>query len=390
MGKSKYSKGDLHVNSWNFMKGYRKALHASNKAGEAGVAAEINISGRVPFVVLVPEFSEDNKKEPFLIVIQDSEIIGEVRFEKIVSNSSQAPIQIAVEDMNGEFTYSIFHIRIISQNAMTKPLSKKIVDDGEYSSRNICELATILISRFIRRYQIAWELSTSNKEIEIAFEMNEKDRAKYKGLTHRRINNKDWIPELNVKRLSPWTDLQVFDEFGEKLYESRYTDFRGNGIGIGTNLSAAGLTILQDLCLKDLIPNHSEYIRLASRHQVRGEYEAFCILIVSALEKLIFELLRDKLKKQKLSDHEIELRLTTGKMRKDGVSAQTISVGKALRILLNGKEYENSAEYMSLEKDIYALRDEIVHGKPIILNAEHANKIGKSFNNFTNYLYAQI
>jgi hypothetical protein len=388
-GKGKYS-GGIHVNAWNFVKGFKKALFIKKLPKHSNEPVEITVSARIPFIVLVPEFANE-QKEPFKFVIQTDLLVGEMYFKKHVRNDNLSPMKVALEDKSGEFTFSTVTIRIISGEPKTTPLKAMICDEeGKICNEKAYLLALELISKFIKSYKETWRIFHQTRKVELGWEASPEDKKKYQNIISGTIHLKDWIPELTLINLSPWSDLTVVDLNGNSLLTHKYTDYRSNGIGIGTDLKSGELDYLQDICLKHAMPHSSEYFSFASRHYSRGEFEAYCIMAVTALEKNIFEQLRIKLKKQGKSEQQIQDTINSGKLRKDKVTPMTINVHKALDLIFDEPNWKNFKEYQLLNSVAYARRDEIIHGAVIRVSSLEAKKISTSINDFVKLLNSKV
>jgi hypothetical protein len=368
----KYNNEIVSAESWDFIKGYKEAIHINTKPISDTEPAEIIVNGKLPFVVLVPELFTDIKKNKsvmtFLVDIID--VIGEVSFQKHIVKENQTPLQIAIEDINGEFSFSTFNMRIISGNPKEKPLKNRILNNGEYSLDNIFDLAVEVLKQFILSYRGACELEGLKYDI-----------------TVRHLFKKDWIPEIERNRLSPWVDTQVFDKNGNSLFQKPHYDYRGTGVALGTDLKDDTLTMLQTYCKSIITLDNRHYLQIANRHYIRHEYEAFCIILVSVMEKEIFKLFREKLLNKGLNSSEIEAKMFNGdKKRKDGVSREFVAVKKALNIICDGKKLDEIPEFKLVHSAIYTIRDEIIHGDIIRVSKLEADLMFKAYRGYIQYL----
>jgi len=298
------------------------------------------------------------------------QVIAEVSFQKHVVKDNQSPLQMAIEDINGDFSFSTFRMRIISGKPIDNPLKNRVLIDGEYSLDNIFDLAVDIIKQFILSYRAACEL----------------EALKYDNPIIIRSYNKDWIPEISRERLSPWLDTQVFDQNGNSLFKHHSHDYRGTGVGLGTDLKDDTLQMLQTYCKAIITLDNRHYFQIARRHYINHEYEAYCIMLVSVMEKQIFELCREKLRNIGNSESQIKDKMyNSKKTRKDG-SKELIGIGKALKIICDGKKLDDVPEYKQVSTKVYAIRDQIIHGDIIRVSRAQAELMSKPYSDYMQYL----
>lgn len=361
------------LDSWDFMAGFKEALKPKTRPLKKAEAAEFSFNGRIPFVVLVPEF-EDDGETPLTFIVKEEGLIGQLSFVKNVVENNGLPLSVAVEDVAGAFTYSTFYIRVISEFPLARPLFGSIRQGTKYNSQMIHDLGAMLLRKFIKAYMNAFYYES--------FKHDEPMKNKC---------NKNWIPELDRFNISPLKDTYVFDMEGNTLYSSLNTDYRGTGVGIGFNLGDDTLRILQKACLNELLPSVETYLRIAKRLHSRRDFEAYCIMLTAVLEKKVFDLYRKKLQSQGCSKEDIDKRMHTNRLRKGCTdSYETISVWKAIRVLCDGVPYENEDAYIEITKNLYEKRDEIIHGDAIFVGIEEANEMSISYVNFLNFLESKV
>ena len=366
--KNKYSPDNNSTSRWDFMEGFQQGVIPNQIVESSNEAAEITLTGRLPFVVLIPEESPTHD-ERLKILISNDDLLGEFEFQREVMKSNVSSIQMAIEDKKGELSFSYFNARIISSKARERPIHTRIKNTEEIDPSLIVELALILIRKFIASYRAVWQT----------------EKLKYPKEIQGRFD-KGWIPEVNIHNTSPWRNIQVFTKNGTSIYQLGEYDCRGTGVAIGTTLPEKALSDLQDFCINEVDWGISEYIAICNRLLSNQEYESLTILLSATLEKRIFILLRNKLTKEGKSDEDIFKELHTGKLRKDNNTHETISWTKALNKLLDGKQYKNEKSFIDIEKNLYQIRDEVIHGKPIRVQREQAQKAIDSLNNFLIFL----
>ncbi len=329
---------------------------------------EINLSGKIPFCILVDDY-EYSEKSPFSIIVQTSRSVAELRFKKHVKGSKDS-LSIAGEDKSGDFTFTTFDMIIHPISVDGGDFKRAILDEsGSYSIRGAIDLAVEVINKFIDSYILAWDLESLVLPKELS------KRA-----------NKDWIPNLDKSRLSPWQGIVIYSYSDEVLFKQSHIDFRGTGWGIGTTLSEGALGFLQERSINTYTKTSKYYQRIANRHFSLNEYEAFCAMLATLLDKVIFERADQYLKRKGLSEEEIYLELHTQRKRRRGSRHQTISREDALAKLLGSKNFKNSREWKSLEEDLIDVRDELIHGEIEGIDIGKAKKMMSSFNDFTTYL----
>lgn len=358
---------------WDFMVGYKKAMQPKNRPLRLDEPVEFFFSGKVPFVILVPEAEVDGET-PQTFVIQDNFFIAQISFLKNVVKNNGGPLQMAVEDTTGELTYSTFYLRVISQFPLSKPLFGSIMDGDDYSSRKMHEIGANILRKFIKAYINAFHMESYKHEMPM------------KGKCF-----KDWIPVLDLRNISPLLDTKVFNIFGEVLYESKNTDYRGTGLGIGFNLGDDTLSILQSACIYDLLPSANTYISISNRLGMRREFEASCIMLTAALEKKIFELFRRKKQAEGWGQEQIDDWMYTDRLRKGSTTSyETKSVWKAARMICNGVSYAQEQSYIAVLEKLYVKRDEIIHGESILLSKEEAVEMNKAASDFLLFLESKL
>jgi len=360
------------INQWDFIEGFHTALKPNSRPSTTTEAAEITLTARVPFVVLVPDFEEDGET-PLSIVISDESLIAQASFMKELGNSHIDPIMIAVEDDQGLLSYSTVFLRIISKKPTEMPLERACKVNDEYSVEAIQELAVRMVKKFAEAYKYAWSLE--------AYKYPEEQQDSVR---------KHWLPEIDIRKIAPLQDITVLDSEGNKLYQLGYLGGLGTGVGLGTDLKQDTLKILQEACISEIRPNALTYLSLAKRYFHNGEFEAFCIMLTNVYEKRVFELLKIKLLNKGKTEEEIASAIFTNRLRKDGKSKEKIGIWKAVRVICDGKSYQEDASYIVLERDLLSIRDQIIHGDPIRIDKEAAFKMGQAYSAFIRYLEQQI
>jgi len=358
---------------WDLMRGYKKALKPFCRPATLEEPSAISMNGKIPFCVLIPELM-DKTNAALTILLQEDDLLGEINFTKHVARQEEA-LQMAVEDINGDFSYSLFTLRVIAHKPEERPLSSYIIKDSEINLELILEAAVSLIRRFTLAYIQGWSLEAHKLP----------DALKSKA-------DKQWIPEFGYKRLSPWTNIEVINQKNELLFAQNHIDYRGTGVGLGTDLPDDTLNILQDSAMSTFfIEGINGYYRIANRHFHNHEFESFCVLLTASLEKKVFQSLKDFLRKRGKSELEVQVIVRSSKdTRKQSSELQYISRNKALNICFDSKEWMKSDEWVDCEKYIYSIRDDIIHGECRRVSKRQAEQMLLAANNFIEFLNENI
>lgn len=325
---------------------------------DESLVTEINISGRLPFLALLPESLKDFKvtsNRPFAIQVPN--FGAEIRFQKIVNKDQElwGPV-IPSEDIRADLTYSIFNLRVISNNDDEFPLNKYITDeDGNVSPKLIAQFCVQFVKHFVVAYKEVTDFT------------------------------KDWIPEINISSLSPWSDIKAINYKGDSLFSSKTYSSRGTGTMIGNVLPPDTLHNLQEACMGKYIGlTAKSMMQIANRNRFQGDYIAYCLFLHSAFEYWIFTEVRSALLNLGKSTDETEALL------KPNGQKQFISREKALKLIFGDMNFKNSDEYKNYREEVIDKRDALIHAKPIEIKESDVEKMSNAYSAVCNLLSQQI
>ena len=320
------------------------------------VVTELIVHGKLPFVILLPDSiptkENENKNPP--LAISHGNFCAELRFlKKINQDQSNWGMTFAIEDMAGDRTYSIFQLRILSNNNQTSPLNTKIQkDDGSIDHVLVAELSKDFIYKFCEAY---------------------------KGVNKP---EKDWIPEITVMSLCPWHKMTANNIDGKQIWACGTYDLRGTGIGIGNNL-------LQASCLRVFVEDTpTTYMQLANRYKHNGDYKSQCVYLSACFEHWIFREVRQFFMNINVSENETENKLTK-RVTPNGLPVY-ISREQALKLIIGNKNFVNTKEYKYYENTLKYYRDSISHAKKVNLTAVESEEMGKAFSGLSNVIATEI
>lgn len=352
---------------WDFVAGHKEGRLAISKPKSTTEAAYITLEGRMPFCILIPE--KDANGSLFQLYVDDGDIMAELSFKKHVAQRDDA-ISIATVDKYGEFTWSNFKMKIIAGDPKECSLDSLIYSDGMYNNELIFTLSLNIIRKFLQSYIHTWHLES--------FKYPEEIRNKL---------SLNWIPEFGYRRLSPFRNTMVFNAEGGVLHEQSHIDYRGTGVGLGTDIRDEGLNLLQEVCAcKSYEEGISGYMRIAYRHFNNHEFEAFCVFIAYTIEKKIFIAARSILKNSGLSDHDIDIKFTNTRRRRHDGSFGTISHYQAMNEATGDDNWSTLQPWIDVNQHIWQKRNQISHdGFPKVTKAE-AEGMLDAYNCFTSYL----
>ncbi len=228
----------------------------------------------------------------------------------------------------------------------------------------------------LNNYVVEHEKISIKKIIQLASDFAIRLSEAYKFVSK---STRDWIPDLNMSRLSPWRNCIVKNSYGDILFQHGIYDMRGTGKIIGSLLQHEDLTILQKNLLGTLINDPSErYRQLANRYKSMHDFNTFCILCAISIEYWIFREVREKLKTKGHTDTQIDQMFT----EKIGQKLRNISREDAIRLVTGNKEFKNTTEYTEFIDNVIYYRDSIVHGRHIILTVKETDAMVQSLVSF--------
>lgn len=323
---------------------------------------ELIVCGKFPVVILVPESlgkdGEPTEVAPVAITLGD--FGAELRTCKVVnSDQKRWGMTLAIEDIYGEYSYSVFQLKIVNLDPVNKPLNSEICnDDGKIHHENVAIFATKFIHKFIEAY---------------------------KGVNN---SNKDWIPEITPSKLSPWHKMAANNSQGEQLWAMGVYDQRGTGVGLGSNLPEDKMQLLQTSLKRNYVEDSAtKYRQMANKYKTQKDYHSFCVFVVISFEHWVFREIRSALlSKGKSNDdidsdfYEIDRR---GKIR-------NISREDALALVIGNKRFKNNSFYIQFIEKIVARRDSIVHGRKEHVTEGCAEEMVHIVQSLTSYLSTEI
>ena len=118
---------------------------------------ELTVAGKFPVVILVKESLDQNGNplETPPIAITLGAYGAELRTLKVInSEQSRWGMTLAVEEIYGEYSYSIFQLKVVSIDPVNKPLNREICDpSGNVKHEKVAIFATKFIHKFIEAYK---------------------------------------------------------------------------------------------------------------------------------------------------------------------------------------------------------------------------------------------
>lgn len=346
----------------NCVNGYKKGWYV-NAIAKGREAAEFLVTGRLPYVILLPE--QDENQNPFFVALKTSKYSAEVCFKKHVVNQQVGPLSFAVEDRFGEFSYSTFAMRVVSHQLDGETLESALKVKGEYQPEHAYEIATELLRHLTDIYRHTWIVEAFRYPEEL-----------------RRFHRKDWLPELNVKRLSPWQNLIVRDKYGDELFQYRHKDYRGTGVAIGTSFKEDGLKRFQHALMHEYDEGIDGYIRIINRHFHNGDYEAVCIMSTAVIEKQVFHLLSQKLDMENVDPHRKQKVLFKEQKVRNTDKYQRRGIVDAMKHYFGNANFKNWNEWKACDELLFQTRNEIIHGDVIRVDRQLASSMIEAANSF--------
>ncbi|MFA0466063.1 hypothetical protein AB4549_01650 [Vibrio breoganii] len=333
------------------LKGYKTELISKvmmdREVFNSDIIQAVVLQFKLPFVVFVPDGlnteSSQTTMDP-IAVVQDK-VAGELRFLKRINKDQESwGLTIASEDIFGEFSYSVGKLVIQSSDDQNHPLNEQVCDGaGEVDPDKVVQLATKLISKFVDSYRTIYGQS------------------------------KDWIPDINAARLSPWHNMSAVDFSGKTVWSMGVYDFRGTGNMLGMDLDSESLSKLQALCAQSEREDLAKkYITLANRHRKLRDYQSFCVFSVIAMEHWVFREVRNALYRQGLPEKQVEESFY--ETNKRGVK-KNIAREEAIKLVTGDKNFKNDSRYTDFIDTVVFKRDSIVHGRKVELSEDDANQI---------------
>jgi len=320
---------------------------------------QLTVHGKLPFAILIPDsLSTTDVKASFPpIAVGLKEYSAELRLIRVLNEDQKRwGISIGIEDIYGDYTYTLFQLKIYSSDPVNTPINKEVVDsEGEIQHELITNFSTKFIHKFIEAY---------------------------KGVNN---SDKDWIPEITPMRLSPWHTMEALNKTGEKIWAMGTADKRGTGNSLGNTLSKQQLTLLQDsLIMKEYVEDPAtKYRQMANRFKINRDYNAFCVFVVVFIEHWLFREVRNKLLELGKNTEEIEQLFTYEDKRG---KTKNISREDAIKLITKDKNFKNSPAYTDYIDEVVERRDSIVHGRQESLLEKDAEVITNKVNSFVEYI----
>jgi hypothetical protein len=308
---------------------------------------ELIVYGKMPSVILIQDSFDESCKPLDVppVAITLGNYGAELRLHKVISNDQERwGMTLAIEDIYGEYTYSIFQLKIVTTDPVMYPLNPEILnEDKNIHHLNVAQFATQFIHKFVEAYK------TVND------------------------STKDWIPEINVSRLSPWHKMSAKNFAGEQIWAMGVYDQRGTGVGIGSDLSQDKMNILQKSLKRNYVEDSAtKYRQLANKYRFQKDFRTFCVFCVISFEHWIFREVRTVLLKQNKSNEEIDnlfsVYTRSGKRK-------NISREDAIVLVIGNKKFKNNIYYCQFIDVVLNKRDSIVHGRKEIISENDVNEI---------------
>ncbi|MEM1114318.1 MAG: hypothetical protein AAGI11_20570 [Pseudomonadota bacterium] len=321
------------------------------------IVTEIVLHGKLPCVILMPDsLSQDRKAtENDPIAIKFGRYMAELRLRKLGNEDQRRwGMSAYIEDMFGDLTYSVFQLKIHSCNDLEHPLNHVVCDENNNVDEDrVTQLGAHLINRFLDIYR------------------------------DRHGNSKDWIPQMTYKRLSPWHHSSARNRRGDPLWGLAVLDYRGTGVGLGTDLPEQERVIMQALLYHDFtIEQTARYMQLTNRYIALGDFSTSCVMLATSVESWIFREVRKSLRKKGLSEDEIESMLT----KVEGGKIKNVSKEDALSAVLGDKSFKSSHEYQRYLDNVVEVRDSIVHARLVELDQASMNRMIRVTDRLKEYL----
>ncbi|WP_432464419.1 hypothetical protein [Agarivorans sp. QJM3NY_33] len=307
---------------------------------------ELYVGGRLPAVILIPDSIDDqsnpNNTPPLSIVLGN--FGAELRLHKVVSNDQERwGMTLGMEDIYGEYSYSVFMLKIMSTDPVKFPVNSQIEDDeGTINHIQVVNFATKFIEKFIYIYKV----------------MND--------------STKDWIPEVNVSRLSPWHKMLGKNIKGESVWGMGVYDKRGTGVMLGCDMSQEKILSLQNaLTLGYLEDPATKYRQLANKYRKQQDFNTFCVFAVISFEHWVFREVRRALLNNGFTEQQIDDQFYEEiKGKKKNISRE-----KAIALVTGNKVFKSNKHYQSFIDIVLDCRDSIVHGRKVEITEEYADKM---------------
>lgn len=340
---------------------YGSRKGSAEEFDEAQVAedtiVELDVGGRLPVVILVPDSLDDrsnpNDNPPLSIVLDN--FGAEIRLHKVVSNDqARWGMTLCMEDIYGEYTYSVFMLKIKSIDPIKYPINSEVTDEeGKVCHRRVAELATKFLEKFIYLYKITND------------------------------STKDWIPEINTSRLSPWHKMNAKNINGRSLWTMGTYDQRGTSVMIGSDLSEQKLRNFQNALNSGYVEDPStKYRQLANRYRRQKDFKTFCVFAVISFEHWVFREVRRAMLENGYTEQQIDDRfyvVTKGKKK-------NISREDAIALVTGNKKFKSHRCYQSFIDVVLDKRDSIVHGRKVDITEKEADEMIHLTRNIMDYL----
>ncbi|MFT5298825.1 MAG: hypothetical protein ACI9YH_004877 [Colwellia sp.] len=318
---------------------------------------ELYVGGRLPAVILTPDSIDDqgkpNNTPPLSIILGN--FGAELRLHKVVSNDqARWGMTLGIEDVFGEYTYSVFMLKIMSTDPIKFPVNSEVTDaKGKTNHLQVVKLATKFIEKFIYIYKITND------------------------------STKDWIPEINVSRLSPWHQMSAKNIKGENLWSMGVYDQRGTGVSIGSNLSDEKMKFLQKaLTLGYLEDPSTKYRQLTNKYRSQKDFKTFCVFAVISFEHWVFREVRTSLLSTGLTESEVDEKFYKEKRGKK----QNISREEAIALITGNKVFKSNKYYQGFIDIVLDKRDSIVHGRKVEITESEADNMIYMIKDLMSYL----
>lgn len=308
----------------------------------------LEVFGKIPFLIQIEDSLLFPKGVPYAfndkhiqISIADIKVAGVICLKK---ESSKNTLLHMAEDLNGELSFTKFLLLIDIKDS--EDLASLITDEtGEIDHKKFAKLTARFINKFLKAYKI--------------------------------ISNKYWVSENSFIKFSPYTFIIRNREYNKILYNCD-SDFRGTG-----NFSVINeeqRLKISDLCCRTFgIYQTSYYMQESNRFKQNGEYGVFTLYLAFFIESWIYRESEKWLKKYKnMTENEAKIRVE--KYRYPYRCIQGIWNKNILQ------EIKETLEFKEYKKEVSDRRNDIAHGREIIIDEEISNIMVKKAMNYRDKL----
>lgn len=301
---------------------------------------------RIPNVILIPDTIDDIFKVHGKVSVTPDNtldltiegITSRIAFKRRVRQPDSFAV-MAIEDMRGEFTDSQCFICFDAVQTK-KVLCKYSIDNCPVAETfpSLIKEVCLHINQFLQHY--------------------------------RHVSEKHWIMNVDSSAISPIA-LSYYVQ-GDSDQHTHKIDYRGTGVGIGSNLSAEQYDLLQKLCSKNDEMNYElchEYIMESNRYKLRKDYPPFVLFLAFYIDAWITREVVYKYLKEGLTQDQVD-QLVVGK------NGRVLYPGQLLEKKLGNTEYTQLTKTNEFQdyKKVKAVRDSLAHGRRVNISDDDAER----------------